>query len=148
MLGRIEDLFATQLGKNIVGSPEFCEYKLQDYFTAEFWKVVTLGLSTNTLASMAKDMAHLGGTAHVLSVGNSASLRGQRQTCIFPILTQVPERAKPESLSCMRKTNDIYIDMFIYTSAGAVIYMCVCRSILNISSTSEITTVSPGILSC
>lgn len=39
MLGRIEDLFATPLGKHVIGSPEFCEYKFQDYFTADFWKV-------------------------------------------------------------------------------------------------------------
>eukprot|EP00873_Tetraselmis_striata_P042478 jgi/Tetstr1/462742/TSEL_000702.t1 len=42
MLGRIEDLFATPLGKHVIGSPEFCEYKFQDYFTADFWKNHTL----------------------------------------------------------------------------------------------------------
>jgi lipopolysaccharide biosynthesis glycosyltransferase len=42
MLGRVEDLYATDLERAAIGSPEFCEYKLQSYFTDNFWANRTL----------------------------------------------------------------------------------------------------------
>jgi len=42
MLGRVEDLYATDLERAVIGSPEFCEYKLQSYFTDRFWANRTL----------------------------------------------------------------------------------------------------------
>jgi len=42
MLGRVEDMYSTDVSSNIIGSPEFCDYKLQNYFTKEFWANRTL----------------------------------------------------------------------------------------------------------
>lgn len=41
MLGRVEELFSTDLQGSVIGSPEFCNYKIKNYFTKEFWAVNT-----------------------------------------------------------------------------------------------------------
>mmetsp|Transcript_13948 Transcript_13948/g.39492 ORF Transcript_13948/g.39492 Transcript_13948/m.39492 type:complete len:619 (+) Transcript_13948:121-1977(+) len=42
MLGRVEDMFNTDLGDSVIASPEFCDYKLKNYFTRDFWANRTL----------------------------------------------------------------------------------------------------------